>query len=105
LAVRADAAPLGYGEYGPLSRLALAGHAAWMLLGGALGPGGPSPLSDMPAPVSLLAPRFLFPLLAVTALTAVLVRLRHRWPAGIAAWLASLILLAPGSGIGLAGRH
>ena len=50
-------------------------------------------------------PRFLFPLLAVTALTAVLVRLRHRWPAGIAAWLASLILLAPVSGIVLAGRH
>jgi protein O-mannosyl-transferase len=105
LAVRADAAPLGYGEYGPLSRLALAGHAAWMLLVRHLWPAGLSPLYELPAHVSLLAPRFLFPLLAVTALTAVLVRLRHRWPAGIAAWLASLILLAPVSGIVLAGRH
>jgi tetratricopeptide (TPR) repeat protein len=105
LAVRADAAPLSYGEYGPLSRLALAGHAAWMLLVRHLWPAGLSPLYELPAHVSLLAPRFLFPLLAVTALTAVLVRLRHRWPAGIAAWLASLILLAPVSGIVLAGRH
>lgn len=105
LAVRADAAPLGYGEYGPVSRLALAGHAAWMLLVRHLWPAGLSPLYELPAHVSLLAPRFLFPLLAVTALTAVLVRLRHRWPAGIAAWLASLILLAPVSGIVLAGRH
>lgn len=105
LAVWADAAPLGYREYGPLARLALAGHAAWQLLVRHLWPVGLSPLYELPAEVRLLTPRFLVPLLAVGALTATLVQLRHRWPAGLAAWLASLIALAPVSGIVLAGRH
>jgi tetratricopeptide (TPR) repeat protein len=105
LAVRADAAPLGYGEYGPLARLALAGHSAWMLLVRHLWPVGLSPLYELPAEVRLSAPRFLLPLLAAATLTVALVRLRRRWPAGLATWLASLIVLAPVSGIVLAGRH
>lgn len=105
LAVRAHAVPLGYGEYGPLARLALAGHAAWMLLARHLWPVGLSPLYELPAEVRLSAPRFLLPSLAVVALTVGLVRLRQRWPAPLAAWLASLITLAPVSGIVLTGRH
>ena len=105
LAVRADAAPLGYGEYGLLARLALGGHAAWLLLVRHLWPVGLSPLYELPAEVRLLAPRFLVPVLAAAALTAALVRLRHRWPAGLSAWLAALIVLAPVSGIVLVGRH
>lgn len=105
LAVRADAAPLGYAEYGPLARLALAGHAAWMLLVRHLWPVGLSPLYELPAEVRLLSPRFLLPLLAAAALTVALVRFRRRWPAGLSTWLVSLIALAPVSGIVLAGRH
>jgi protein O-mannosyl-transferase len=105
LAVRADAAPLGYGEYGPLARLALGGYAAWQLLVRHLWPAGLSPLYELPAEVRLLAPRFLVPLLATAALTAALAGFRRRWPAGLSAWLASLIVLAPVSGIVLAGRH
>ena len=105
LAVWVDAAPLDYAEYGPVARLALAGHAAWMLLVRHLWPVGLSPLYELPAEVRLSSFRFLFPLLAAAALTVILVLLRRRWPALLATWLASLVVLAPVSGIVLAGRH
>src|SRR6185503_1662897 len=105
LAVWVDAAPLGYAEYGPVARLALAGHAAWMLLVRHLWPVGLSPLYELPAEVRLSSFRFLFPLLATAALTVTLVLLRRRWPALLATWLTSLVVLAPVSGIVLAGRH
>ncbi len=104
-AVRSSAAVADYAEYGPVARLALAGYSFWIHPARFVWPAGLSPLYELPAQVSLLAPRFLFPTLAALAVTMTLVRLRHRWPAGLAAWVASLILLAPVSGIVLVGRH
>jgi len=48
--------------------------------------------------VHLLAPRFLLPAVAFVAVTAGLVRLRRAWPAGLAAWTASVVMLLPISG-------
>jgi len=62
-----------------------------------------SPLYPMPARPSLLEPRFLLSTLAVLAITAALWAARGRWPAGLAAWAAYAILLAPISGIVHAG--
>jgi len=56
------------------------------------------PLYELPPEVRLLAPRFLVPALAFVVVTAALVALRRRWPAGLAAWAASVLMLLPISG-------
>ncbi len=62
-------------------------------------PLGLSPLYELPAVVHPLEPRFLVRGLAVVGLTLVLILLRHRAPAGLAAWLSYVVVLAPVSGI------
>jgi tetratricopeptide (TPR) repeat protein len=61
------------------------------------------PMYELPVRVSLFDPPFLPAALAVVALTAVLVAVRRRWPAGLATWLAYAITLAPVSGLVHAG--
>lgn len=56
------------------------------------------PLYELPPEVRFWTPRFLGPALAFVAVTAVLVALRRRWPAGLAAWAASILMLLPISG-------
>jgi len=62
-------------------------------------PMGLSPLYELPIRVSLLDRRFLLPALAVTAITATVVLLRRRWPAGLAVWVYYAIALGPVIGI------
>lgn len=104
-AVRASAAVAGYDEYGPLARLGLAGYSAWIHPARLVWPLDLSPLYELPPAGSVLTPRFLLPALGALVVSVALVRLRRRWPAGLAAWTASLILLAPVSGIVLVGRQ
>ena len=52
-----------------------------------------------PERISLVESPYLPCLLAVVGLTVVLVRLRRRWPALLAAWASYLVILAPNSGI------
>jgi tetratricopeptide (TPR) repeat protein len=68
-------------------------------------PAGLSPLYELPARVAPFEPRFLGPILAVLAITVALICLVHRWPAGLAAWAQSLIVLAPVSGLAHAGHQ
>src|SRR5262249_38483753 len=105
LALRASATVAGYAQYGPASRLVLTGYALWIHPARLAGPGGGSPLYELPGEGSLGDPRVLAPALAALAITVGLLALRRRWPAGVAAWAVSLILLAPVGGIVLAGRH
>ena len=51
----------------------------------------------MPAEVRLSEPRFGLAVLACVLVTAALILLRRRWPAGLAAWAFSIIMLAPTS--------
>jgi tetratricopeptide (TPR) repeat protein len=104
-AVHASAAAAAYEAYPLSARLALAGYAFWVHPARFFWPAGLSPLYELPARVAPLAPRFLLPAVGALALTLLLLRLRGRWPAGLAAWAASVLLLLPVSGLVLVGRH
>jgi Flp pilus assembly protein TadD len=54
-----------------------------------------SPLHELPVRPNPLAARFLLSALGVGLLTATVVALRRRWPAGLAAWLYYVIVLSP----------
>ena len=88
-----------YTQYGAGARLALAAYTLWFSWWTSLWPAGLSPMYELPQRVDLGQARFLGPLLAVIALTATLVLLRRRWPAGLAAWAQSVIVLVPISGV------
>ena len=88
-----------YAQYGAGSRLALAAYTLWFSWWKSLWPAGLSPMYELPQRVDLGQARFLWALLAVAALTATLLLLRRRWPAGLAAWAQSVIVLVPISGV------
>jgi tetratricopeptide (TPR) repeat protein len=58
-----------------------------------------SPLYQIPLRVDPLAPPMLAATAAVIAVSAALLWLRPRWPAGLAVWLSYVLLLAPVSGL------
>jgi len=78
------------------------GYNLAFYLGKTLVPVGLSPLYEMPVRWSIVDPRLLMGVLVPTALTVVLVGVRRRWPAGLAAWTAYAVTLAPVSGLALA---
>jgi Flp pilus assembly protein TadD len=88
-----------YGTYGVEARVALAAYTFWFYPWKFAWPTNLSPMYELPAHVELRQPRFLVPLVAVILTTALLVALRRRWPAGLAAWASSAIVLAPVSGV------
>lgn len=103
VAVRRGASFTGYGEYGLEARVALVAYNLWFYPARMAWPVGLSPLYELPGRLSLAEWRFLGPLLGVLAVTAGLGALRRRWPAGLAAWTHSAIVLAPVSGVVHAG--
>jgi Flp pilus assembly protein TadD len=88
-----------YGAYGFEARVALAAYTFWFYPWKLVWPTDLSPMYELPARVELWQPRFLAPLVLVILITAALVALRRRWPAGLAAWAYSAIVLAPISGV------
>ncbi len=90
-------APVSHEGIAP--RLALAAYSVLFYLGKTLWPWPLSPLYSLYRPVDALALRYLLPAVVGLALTAVLVALRRRWPAGLTAWVAYIALLLPASGI------
>ena len=58
-----------------------------------------SPMYEVPAHLNALAPRFLVPAAVVVLVSVMLVALRRRWPAGLAAWLYSALMILPLSGV------
>jgi tetratricopeptide (TPR) repeat protein len=84
----------------PLSaRPAMVFYSLWFYLEKTVVPQGLSPLYELPPRVILLDRRFLVPAMAVTAITAAVVLLRRRWPAGLAVWAYYAIALGPVIGI------
>ncbi len=57
-----------------------------------------SPLYELPRRVDPLAWRFLFPALALVAVTIALVAVRRHWPGALAAWVYSALLVLPVTG-------
>jgi Tfp pilus assembly protein PilF len=87
-----------YQRYGPGARLAMTAYTFVFYPARWLWPVQLLPLYELPPEVHLLAPRFLLPEATFVALTAALVALRRRWPAGLTAWTASILMLLPISG-------
>ncbi len=102
-AVRAGASVTSYGEQGVEARVAMVGYSLWFYPWKMLWPVGLSPLYELPERITLGEWRFLGPVLATAVVTALLLLARRRWPAGLAAWGHSIIVLLPVSGIVHAG--
>lgn len=92
-----------YTTYGAEARLAMAGYSLFFYPAHFFWPVGLSPLYEAPVVIHLWQPRFLGPAAIVVLMTGILVALRHRWPAGLATWAYSAIVIAPVSGIVHAG--
>jgi tetratricopeptide (TPR) repeat protein len=92
-------------QYGVGSRVAMAAYSLWYFVAASIWPSGLAPYHEPPVRVDLLAPRFLLPAIAVLAITAAVVALRRRWPAGLASWTAYVAVLLPVSGLVHSGSH
>jgi len=86
-------------RYPPTARPAMVCFSLWFYLQKTLLPQGLSPLYELPVRISLFDRQFLLPAIAVTGITAALVFLRRRWPAGLAAWAYYAIALGPVIGV------
>ena len=84
-----------YVQYGPSARLAMTGYGIMFYPWKWLLPTNLSPLYELPVRIDLLSSRFLIPLIATALITALLVGLRRQWPAGLAAWAYSAVMLLP----------
>jgi tetratricopeptide (TPR) repeat protein len=82
-----------------IDRVPVAFYSVWFYVVTTLVPVGLSPLYELPARVNPLEPRFLLASVGTLALTGAAVALRRRWPAGLAAWLAYVLMILPVSGL------
>jgi len=103
LALRSGWAMTSYGEVGLPGRLALMTYSFTFYPWKWLWPVGLSPMYELPLAVNPFAWRFLLPLAAFPAITVALYALRRRWPAGLAAWVYSALMVLPVSGVAHAG--
>jgi hypothetical protein len=93
-----EGAVLNQGEgYGLGARTAVAAYSFMIFPIRFLWPFSLSPLHEMPRAISLLEPRFGLAVIAAAAVTVALIVARRRWPAGLAAWAFSALMLAPTS--------
>ncbi|OGL01904.1 MAG: hypothetical protein A3E31_10545 [Candidatus Rokubacteria bacterium RIFCSPHIGHO2_12_FULL_73_22] len=84
----------------PLSaRVGMSAFSLWFYVEKTLLPLRLTPLYELPATVSLLAPRFLVPTLVVSAGVVALVALARRWPAGLTVFAYYAVGLGPVIGI------
>src|SRR5437667_132961 len=92
-------------HYPLTARIGMAFYSLWFYASKTVAPQALGPLYELPARVNPLDWPFLGPALAVTVLTAALVALRRRWPAGLAVWMYYAIALGPVIGIVHSGYH
>ena len=85
--------------YPPAARVAMAAYSLVFYPWKTLAPLDLVPMYELPVRVSPLASPFLPALAMVAVVTVALVAVRRQWPAGLAAWLAYAITLAPVSGL------
>lgn len=97
------AAPLT--SYPPAARLAMLSYGLVFYVERTFVPFALNPLYELPERVSPLEPRFLAGVVTAIVVTGVLVVLRRRWPAGLALWLSSSLVLVPVSGLFQAGHQ
>jgi hypothetical protein len=95
LAVKNGATFTDYAQYGPSARLAMTGYGIVFYPWKWLWPTGLSPLYELPARIEPLSWRFLLPWIVIALVTVLLVGIRRQWPAGLAAWTYSAIMVLP----------
>jgi tetratricopeptide (TPR) repeat protein len=95
IATRNGATFTSYAQYGPGARLAMTGYGIMFYPWKWLWPTSLCPLYELPTQIDPLSARFLPPLIAMASITVLLVALRRRWPAGLAAWAYSAVMLLP----------
>lgn len=86
-------------SYPPSARIGMGFYSVWFYLSKTALPIGLSPLYELPARVEPLALRFLLPMIGVLVTTGLVIVLRRRWPAGLAAWAYYVVVLAPVTGL------
>jgi Tfp pilus assembly protein PilF len=94
-----------YARYGLIARVAMTAYSLAVYPWKFLWPAGLIPIYELPPVIVLLTPRFLVPAGALIVVTAALVALRRRWPAGLAAWTYSAVMVLPVSGLVHAGHQ
>ena len=104
-AVTRGAGWTSYETYGLEARLAMTGYSFWFYPWKLIWPEKLSPLYELPARIHLVDAPFLWPTIGVVAVTAVLLLGRRRLPGPLVAWLHSIVVLAPVSGIAHAGHQ
>lgn len=97
-AVYRGTAVTDYARYGVGARLAMTAYTFIFYPARWFWPVELLPLYELPQEIRFGALRFLIPALAFVVVTGALVALRRRWPAGLAAWMASILMLLPISG-------
>ena len=95
MAVKNGATFTEYGQYGPSARVAMTGYGITFYPWKWLWPTGLLPLYELPARVDPLSWRFLLPWIVIALVTGLLVGVRRQWPAGLAAWTYSAIMVLP----------
>jgi tetratricopeptide (TPR) repeat protein len=87
------------GSYALGQRLIQSGYSLWFYPWKTLLPFQLHALYALGDNVSLIRAEYLWPVTGAAALTAGLIALRRRWPAGLAAWICYAILLTPVLGL------
>lgn len=87
-----------YGAYGAEARAAMMAYSFWFYPSAWVWPVRLSPMYELPVRVDPLTQPFSGAILGLLAVTVLLVLVRRRWPAGLAAWLYSALLILPISG-------
>lgn len=98
MAVQRETTVSDLAEHGVGGRLAMVFYSVFFYPWKWIWPAGLSPMYELPERIDPLAPRFLVAIIMVLLVTAALVALRRRWPAGLAAWTYSALMILPVSG-------
>jgi Flp pilus assembly protein TadD len=95
IAVKSGAAFTEYTQYGLSARLAMTAYGIVFYPWKWLWPTGLSPLYELPVRIEPLSWRFLLPWIVIVLVTGILAGVRRQWPAGLAAWTYSAIMVLP----------
>jgi hypothetical protein len=90
---------LSFAAHSWVTRLAITAYSLWFYAFKTVIPWALAPLYELSRQLDPLEPRFIAAYAGVVSLTAVLVLMRTRWPAALAAWIAYGLLLAPVAGL------
>jgi len=99
IAVQREATVSSLGAHGVAGRVAMVFYSFFYYPWKLVWPVELLPLHELPARLDPWEPRFLVPLVVVVLVSAALVALRRRWPAGLAAWAYSALMILPLSGV------